>query len=116
MNSPATSRRPARTPAWPRPILDPYVNAIHVTLLREKQLNPVYAEQFSQLGVGGEPVQALGEKLLAEGPDKLTAAERMLVMADQRVMVWLHQQSWQRPGESLAAWWRGAILEYSRRD
>jgi len=97
-------------------ILDPYVNAIHVTLLREKQLNPVYAEQFSQLGVGGEPVQVLGEKLLADGPDKLTAAERVLVMADQRVMVWLHQQSWQRPGESLAAWWRGAILEYSRRD
>jgi membrane glycosyltransferase len=97
-------------------ILDPYVNAIHVSLLREKQLNPVYAEQFSQLGVGGEPVQALGEKLLAEGPDKLTAPERMLVMADQRVMVWLHQQTWQRPGELLASWWRGAILEYSRRD
>jgi membrane glycosyltransferase len=97
-------------------ILDPYVNAIHVSLLREKQLNPVYAEQFSQLGVGGEPVQALGEKLLAEGPDKLSARERMLVMADQRVMVWLHQQTWQRPGESLASWWRGAILEYSRRD
>ncbi|MEJ0091105.1 MAG: glucans biosynthesis glucosyltransferase MdoH [Limisphaerales bacterium] len=97
-------------------ILDPYVNAIHVSLLREKQLNPVYAEQFSQLGVGGEPVQVLGEKLLADGPDKLTTAERMLVLADQRVMVWLHQQSWQRPGESLAAWWRGAILEYGRRD
>jgi membrane glycosyltransferase len=97
-------------------ILDPYVNAIHVTLLREKQFNPVYAEQFFRLGVGGEPVQALAEKLLAEGPDQLTAAERMLVMADQRVMVWLHQQSWQRPGESLATWWRGAILEYSRRD
>ena len=97
-------------------ILDPYVNAIHVTLLREKQLNPDYAEQFLKLGVGGEAVEALGEKLLAEGPDTLTAAERMLVLADQRVMVWLHQQSWQRPGESLAAWWRGAILEYSRRD
>jgi membrane glycosyltransferase len=110
-------------PTPPRPhaglaeaILDPYVNAIHVSLLREKQLNPVYAEQFSKLGVGGEPVQALGEKLLAEGPDNLTAAERMLVMADQRVMVWLHQQTWQRPGESLAAWWRGAILEFSHRD
>jgi membrane glycosyltransferase len=97
-------------------ILDPYVNAIHVSLLREKQLNPVYAEQFSQLGVGGEPVQRLGEQLLAEGPDTLTPDERMLVMADQRVMVWLHQQTWQRPDESLAAWWRGAILEYSRRD
>jgi membrane glycosyltransferase len=110
-------------PAPPRPhaglaeaILDPYVNAIHVSLLREKQLNPVYAEQFSKLGCGGETVQALGEKLLADGPDKLTAAERMQVMADQRVMVWLHQQTWQRPGESLAAWWRGAILEFSRRD
>ena len=110
-------------PAPPRPhaglaeaILDPYVNAIHVSLLREKQLNPVYAEQFSKFGCGSESVQALGEKLLAEGPDKLAAGERMQVMADQRVMVWLHQQTWQRPGESLAPWWRGAILEFSRRD
>jgi membrane glycosyltransferase len=97
-------------------VLDPYVNAIHVSLLREKQLNPVYAEQFSKLGVGGELIQSLGEKLLADGPDKLTAASRMSVMADQRVMVWLHQQSWQRPSETLAPWWRAAILEYSRRD
>src|SRR5271170_3243824 len=97
-------------------VLDPYVNAIHVSLLREKQLNPVYAEQLSKLGVGGELNQALGEKLLADGPDKLTAASRMSVMADQRVMVWLHQQSWQRPSEMLAPWWRAAILEYSRRD
>src|SRR5476651_550625 len=97
-------------------VLDPYVNAIHVSLLREKQLNPVYAEQLSKLGVGGDRVQTLGEKLLVEGPDKLSPAERLLVMADQRMMVWLHQQAWQRPGESLAIWWRGAILEYSRRD
>ena len=97
-------------------ILDPYVNAIHVSLLREKQLNPVYAEQLLNLGAGGEEVQKLGEKLLAAGPDQLTAAERMRVMADQRVMVWLHQQMWQRPGGSLASWWRGAILEFSRRD
>lgn len=97
-------------------ILDPYVNAIHVSLLREKQLNPVYAEQFAKLGVGSEKVQVLGEKLLAEGPDKLSGPERMLVMADQRLMVWLHQQSWQRAGEALAPWWRAAILEFSRRD
>jgi membrane glycosyltransferase len=97
-------------------VLDPYVNAVHVSLLREKQLNPAYAEQFTRLGAGSDRVQALGEKLLAEGPDKLSPAERLLVMADQRVMVWLHQQAWQRPGETLATWWRGAILEYSRRD
>ena len=97
-------------------VLDPYVNAIHVSLLREKQLNPVYADQFSKLGVGGHRVQILGEKLLVEGPDQLTSPERLLIMADQGVMVWLHQQSWQRPGETLAPWWRASILEYSRRD
>ena len=44
-------------------------------------------------------VRVLGEKLLAAGPDKLTPAERMAVMADQRVMVWLHQQAWLRPAK-----------------
>ena len=33
-------------------VLDPYVNAIHVSLLREKQLNPIYAEQLTRLGAG----------------------------------------------------------------
>jgi len=96
--------------------LDPYVNAIHVSLLREKQLNPVYAEQLSKLGVGREEVRILGEKLLAQGPAQLTMAERLLIMSDARVMVWLHQQLWLRPGETLAPWWRAAIQEYSRRD
>ncbi|HUA69406.1 MAG TPA: glucans biosynthesis glucosyltransferase MdoH [Candidatus Saccharimonadales bacterium] len=97
-------------------VLDPYVNAIHVSLLREKRLNPVYAEQLDKLGVGREEVRVLGEKLLAEGPVSLTAAEQLLIMTDARAMVWLHQQSWLRPGETLAPWWRAAIQEYSRRD
>ncbi len=97
-------------------VLDPYVNAIHVSLLREKQLNPVYAEQLAKLGAGREEVRALGEKLLAEGPAQLTAAERLLIMTDAHAMVRLHQQAWLRPGESLASWWRAAIQEYSHRD
>ena len=97
-------------------VLDPYVNAIHVSLLREKQLNPVYAEQLAKLGAGREEVRVLGEKLLAEGPAQLTAAERLLIMTDAHAMVWLHQQAWLRPDETLAPWWRAAIQEYSRRD
>jgi membrane glycosyltransferase len=97
-------------------VLDPYVNAIHVSLLREKQLNPVYAEQLARLGAGREEVRALGRKLLAEGPTQLTAAERLLVMTDAHAMVRLHQQAWLRPDESLAPWWRAAIQEYSHRD
>ncbi|MGH7951257.1 MAG: glucans biosynthesis glucosyltransferase MdoH [Limisphaerales bacterium] len=97
-------------------VLDPYVNAIHVSLLREKQFNPIYAEQLSKLGVGSETPRALAEKLLSRGPNQLNANELLSVLADQGTMVWLHQQSWQRPGDSLAFWWRGAIHEYSRRD
>jgi len=97
-------------------VLDPYVNAIHVSLLREKRLNPVYAEQLARLGVGRENVRVLEEKLLAEGPVPLTSVERLLIMTDAHAMVWLHQQSWMRSGESLAPWWRAAIQEYSRRD
>jgi membrane glycosyltransferase len=97
-------------------VLDPYVNAIHVSLLREKQLNPVYAEQLTRLGAGREEVRTLGKKLLAEGPAQLTAGERLLVMTDAHTMVRLHQQTWLRPDESLAPWWRAAIQEYSHRD
>jgi membrane glycosyltransferase len=97
-------------------VLDPYINAIHVTLLREKELNPVYAEQFKKIGAGTDAVRDLGEKLLAVGPDKLKSSERLAVMADQRVMVWLHQQVWLRPEEKLAAWWKAMIREFSQRE
>jgi membrane glycosyltransferase len=97
-------------------VLDPYVNAIHVSLLREKQLNPVYAEQLASLGVGSGAVRVLGEKLLAQGPDKLTAAERLLILADAHLLVWLHQQAWLRPDELLAPWWKAMIREFSWRE
>jgi membrane glycosyltransferase len=95
-------------------VLDPYVNAIHVSLLREKQLNPVYAEQLAGMGVGSPQVRALGEKLLAAGPDRLKPAERLLVMADERTMVWLYHEVWLR--QSLAPWWKAMIREFSRQD
>jgi len=97
-------------------VLDPYVNAIHVSLLREKELNPVYAEGFKRLGAGTEAARELGEKLLAAGPDKLQASERMVVLADQAVMAWLHRQAWLRPEEKLAPWWKAMIREFSQRE
>jgi membrane glycosyltransferase len=95
-------------------ILDPYTNAIHVSLLREKQLNPIYAETLERLGAGRPEVRALGEKLLTEGPDALQAQEKVLVMSDASTMPWLHRQVWIRPGQTLAPWWRSAIRQYAR--
>jgi membrane glycosyltransferase len=95
-------------------ILDPYVNAIHVSLLREKRLNPEYRDALSRFGVGKPQVRDLGEKLLAKGPETLSAQEKLLVLSDADVMSWLHRQAWVRPAGALAAWWFPAIRQYSR--
>jgi len=102
----------ARHNGFSEAVLDPYVNAIHVSLLREKKSNPVYAEQFALMGVGGQKIRHLVEKFLAEGPDKIKVEERLLIMSDANAMEWLHEQIWLRPGATLAPWWRAAIQEY----
>jgi membrane glycosyltransferase len=95
-------------------VLDPYVNAIHVSLLREKQLNPEYRAAFTRLGAGRPEVRELGEKLLVQGPTTLTVAEKTLVLSDADVVSWLHRQAWVRSGETLAPWWQQAIRQYTR--
>lgn len=95
-------------------VLNPYVNAVHVSLLREKRLNPVYQASLTRLGVGTEAVRALGEKLLAAGPDALTASQKLLVLSDADTMSWLHRWAWLRPSETFAPWWQQAI-RHSRR-
>ncbi len=95
-------------------VLDPYVNAIHVSLLREKQLNPEYREALMKLGVGRPEVRELGEKLLAKGPEALSKEEKMLVLSDADVVPWLHRQAWIRPSKAIAGWWQTAIRKYAR--
>jgi membrane glycosyltransferase len=95
-------------------VLDPYVNAIHVSLLREKRLNPVYAETLAQLGVGRPEARSLSEKLLAEGADALKPREKLLVLSDADAVLWLHRQAWLRPSETLSPWWQMMIRHYAR--
>ncbi len=95
-----------------RAIVDPYTNAIHVTLLREKKLNPVYALELETVKTSAGEVEKLREKLLAEGPASLTPAQKIAVMSDTQSMSWLHSQTWLRPAEQLHEWWRKAIRAY----
>ncbi|TAK96648.1 MAG: glucans biosynthesis glucosyltransferase MdoH [Verrucomicrobia bacterium] len=95
-------------------VLDPYVNAIHVSLLREKQLNPVYAEALAAFRGGSVQSRVLGERLLLEGPEKLQPQERLFVLTDPDTMAWLHWQAWVRPPESLSDWWVRSIRRYAR--
>jgi membrane glycosyltransferase len=95
-------------------VLDPYVNAIHVSLLREKGLNPEYREALGRLGVGQPEVRELGERLLNQGPDALNARQKLQVLSDASLMSWLHRQAWIRPSETLPVWWQTAIRRYAR--
>jgi membrane glycosyltransferase len=95
-------------------ILDPYVNAIHVSLLREKRQNPACAQALADLGVGRPEVQALSEKLLAGGPGGLRPNEKLLILSDADVLAWLHRQAWLRPSGTLARWWQEQIRQYAQ--
>ena len=95
-------------------VLDPYVNAIHVSLLREKRQNPAFARALAELGAGRPEVRALCEKLLAEGPARLATSEKLLILSDAEQMSWLHRQAWLRPSSALARWWQNQIRQYAR--
>jgi membrane glycosyltransferase len=95
-------------------VLDPYVNAIHVSLLREKRRNPAYAQALADFGAGRPEVRSLGERLLAEGPDCLGRTDKLLILSDADSLPWLHRQAWLRPSGTLAKWWQNQIRLYAR--
>jgi membrane glycosyltransferase len=95
-------------------ILDPYVNALHVSLLRENRLNPAYAKTLAQLGAGGPEIPRLRLRLLADGPERLLPREKLLILSDAESLPWLHRQVWLRPAESLSPWWQAAARQYVR--
>lgn len=85
-------------------ILDPYVNAVHVSLLRQRRPGSYSVRRY---------FVELRRRLLAEGPDKLTVREKMALLLDAESMNWLHEQLWKQPAENLSPWWRLAMRQYN---
>ena len=84
-------------------VLDPYVNAVHVSLLRAKdELPPATEERF----VG------LRTTLLREGPSALRPRDRVALLMDVDSMNALHDGVWSSPAGELAEWWRLALKHY----
>ncbi|MCC7300697.1 MAG: glucans biosynthesis glucosyltransferase MdoH [Verrucomicrobia bacterium] len=83
-------------------VIDPYVNAIHIALLRRhhKRLEGTY---FTQLQ----------DRVVAEGPDLLSRREQMALLMNPECMAWLHEQIWKLPSEKLAPWWTMALRQYN---
>jgi membrane glycosyltransferase len=67
-------------------IRDPYLNAIHVSLLNE---NPFPASQKELDAAAGA-----AQKLMRCGPDGLSAAEQLAVVSNPEAMAWLNREYW----------------------
>jgi membrane glycosyltransferase len=84
-------------------VLDPYVNAMHVGLLRQRRPSEEAREWFLQLRT----------RLLQQGPSSLSRKEKMALLLDADSMIWLHRELWSGPAESLADWWKLAMRQYN---
>lgn len=84
-------------------VLDPYVNALHVALLRQRRKSDESREWFAQLR----------ERLLREGPARLSVKEKMALLLDADSMTSLHRELWSCPADELAEWWRLAMRQYN---
>lgn len=94
-------------------VLDPYVNAVHVSLLRERQLRPPTGGN-SGTGADRSPTyQDLGERLLKLGPSALTSVEQVSILSNPDALSWLHRQVWMRAPAALAEPWSVAIRHYN---
>ncbi|MFT3867505.1 MAG: glucans biosynthesis glucosyltransferase MdoH [Nibricoccus sp.] len=85
-------------------VLDPYVNAAHVSLLRSKDDPPAKSR---------ERFQFLRALLIDEGPQALTHHERLSLLLDAESMHTLHHEIWSLPSSQLADWWKLALQHYA---
>lgn len=84
-------------------VLDPYVNALHVALLRQRRQTEESREWFAQLRA----------RLLRHGPSAFTVKEKMALLMDAESMITLHRDLWSCPADELAEWWRLAMRQYN---
>ena len=86
-------------------VLDPYVNAVHVSLLRDKTV---------ATDGGRDRFAALRDRLITAGPASLDRRDKLALLTDAQSMIRLHREVWARPGSAMAEWWRQAIRQYNR--
>jgi membrane glycosyltransferase len=84
-------------------VLDPYINAVHVAMLRQRRPSEESREWFA----------LLRHRLLSEGPAQLTAKETLALLLDAESMICLHEELWKQPSSALAEWWRLAMRQYN---
>lgn len=85
-------------------VLDPYINALHISLLRQKSKTVEKTREY---------LNQIREDLLHYGPSSLSKNDKLALLSDDESMLWLHQQLWSRPQRMLGEWWQLAIRQYN---
>jgi membrane glycosyltransferase len=85
-------------------VLDPYMHAVHVSLLRLRDQASDKSREY---------VQELTGKLLATGPAGLSKDERNNLLWDAEALMALHRELWICPQRTLAPWWQQALRHYN---
>ena len=84
-------------------VLDPCINALHVSLLRLRAEGPVRTRKHLDL---------LTDRLLYHGPTALTRAEKRTLLWDAEAMLAIHDKLWYSPAPRLHDWWQAAFRHY----
>jgi membrane glycosyltransferase len=87
----------SRSPVWTQALLCPYVQAVHLSLVRLRSSAVAEEPASSQ--------QQLRERLLRDGPRALNPRERLRLLWDAETVYWLHQELWARPARDLHESW-----------
>jgi membrane glycosyltransferase len=77
-------------------IVDPYTNALHVSLLRSAQMDPTTKGALEQLLRGQPSIETLRAKVLENGLNSLNAKEKLYLLSDIAGVQSLHREFWMR--------------------
>jgi membrane glycosyltransferase len=90
------SRRTRPQPGFERVVIDPWVNSLHLSLLRKKRK---VSEAITLRR------QKLQEKALLLGPNRLSHREKKELLYDPVALHQLHQKIWESPDHAVAEKW-----------
>ncbi len=110
-NLEAAERRHLHAPDWLAPqngimqvVLDPYINAAHVSLLRQKRRLPHAVTNY---------LHQLQDRLVQKGPADLKRREQLALLMNADAITSLHHRIWHEPEAHLAPWWKLAMRHYN---
>jgi membrane glycosyltransferase len=93
----STASLPMRQQAgFVKVVVDPWVNSLHLSLLRRKRkISQAIAKRR----------QRLQEKAFSHGPGALSTKEKKELLYDQAALLQLHQRIWESPDQAVAQRW-----------